>query len=230
MARTKQTARKDQQPFFKNTLSSVQGTQKPAWIHEQELQAEMERDWSTSEEQEGEQQQGVYKRKRIVTSDTKTELDSEARSAPWSGEEIPTNHRVTAGKTLPRGLGPLPSDEPRRHHGLLNAEDFEDTEEEPPQAAMAEDASAPYRKPSRRRKYFKIRPRKAPQQRAPAMKRRIPKALQEIRHYQKTGELLIRKALYAEMCRVGTYSNLGENSRDIHECLFKDMERHGYFL
>ena len=136
-----------------------------------------------------------------MTSDTKIELDSEAGSAPWSGEEIPTNHRVTAGKTLPRGLGALPSDEPRRHPGLLNAEDFEDTEEEPPQAAMAEDASAPYRKPSRRRKYFKIRPRKAPQQRAPAMKRRIPKALQEIRHYQKTAELLIRKAPFARVVK-----------------------------
>ena len=62
MARTKQTARKDQQPFFINTLSSVQGTQKPPWIHEQELRAEMERDW-LSEEQEGGQEQGVRKRK-----------------------------------------------------------------------------------------------------------------------------------------------------------------------
>ena len=107
---------------------------------------------------------------------------------------------------MPSGLGSLLSAPPGPHHGLLNAEDFEESEEETPQATAAaacdQPTAAPYRKPSRRRKFFKVRPRTATaQQRAPAVKRRIPKALQEIRHYQKTGELLIRKAPFARLVK-----------------------------
>ncbi|MCO5587223.1 hypothetical protein L7F22_041170 [Adiantum nelumboides] len=114
----------------------------------------------------------------------------------------------------------LPSHEPRRDHGLLNAEDFEDVEDEPVGAQGGveepvrahggfEDAQAPYRKPSRRKKeFFKVRPRRdhvpnptIPQQWAPAMKRRIPKAFQEICHYQKIADLLIRKAPFTRLVK-----------------------------
>ncbi|MCO5609823.1 hypothetical protein L7F22_064055 [Adiantum nelumboides] len=177
----------------------------------------MEREWSSEEQQYG---QPSRKKKRVVTSDTETKSDNEASSAPWSGQEIPSNHRVPAGKTLPGGLGALPSNEPRRDHGLLNAEDFEDVEDESagvqggveePVGAHGgfEDAQAPYRKRSCRKKiFFKVCPRRdhvpnptIPQQRAPAMKRRIPKALQEIRHYQKTADLLICKAPFARLVK-----------------------------
>ncbi|MCO5590385.1 hypothetical protein L7F22_044355 [Adiantum nelumboides] len=178
----------------------------------------MEREWSGEEQQYG---QSSRKKKWIVTSDTKTKSDSEASSAPWSGQEISSNHRVPIGKTLPGGLGALPSsDEPRHDHGLLNAEDFEDVEDEPvgaqggfeePVGAHGgfEDAQAPYCKHSRRKKkFFKVRPRRdhvpnptIPQQRAPAVMRRIPKAVEEIHHYQKTADLLIRKAPFARLVK-----------------------------
>ena len=217
MARTKQTARKD--PYFFYQLgSTVQGTQKPPWIIEQELREEMEREWS---DEQGEDEQPSHKRKRVVSSDSDTETASEdeARSAPWVGEDIPINHRVfTGGKTLPRGMGALPSDPHLGAHGLLNAEDFEDEEDQPqgaqggfdqPPEETTNTAPAPVRKASRRKKkFFKMRPRKGrvpdpsiPDQRAPAVKRRIPQALQEIRHYQKTAGLLISKAPFARLVK-----------------------------
>ena len=215
MARTKQTARKD--PYFFYQLgSTVQGTQKPPWIIEQELQAELDREWSY---EPGEDEQPSRKRKRIVSfgSDTETDTEDEATSAPWVGEDIPTNHQVFVGeKTVPRGIA-LPSDPPQGTHGLLNAEDVEDEEDEPQGAQggeMIETVPTLLRKPSRRKKkVFKVRPSRSrvpdpaiPQQRAPAVKRRIPKALQEIRHYQKTAELLILKAPFARLVKEILYS------------------------
>ncbi|MCO5611656.1 hypothetical protein L7F22_065911 [Adiantum nelumboides] len=177
----------------------------------------MEREWSCEEQQDG---QPSRKKKWVVTSDTRTETDSKASSAPWSRQEIPSNHRVSIGKTLLGGLGALPSDEPRRDHGLLNAEDFEDVENEPvgahggveePVGARGEleDVQAPYRKPThRKKKFLKVRPCKdhvpnptIPQQWAPAVKQHIPKALQEICHYQKTADLLIRKAPFVRLVK-----------------------------
>ncbi|MCO5560530.1 hypothetical protein L7F22_014145 [Adiantum nelumboides] len=158
--------------------------------------------------------------RRNETSDNETKMDSEASSTPWSGQEIPGNHRVPAGKTLLAGLGALLSDELRRDYGLLNAEDFEDVEDKPvgvhggveePVGAHGglEDAQAPYCKPShRKKKFFKVCPCRdhvpnpaIPQQRALAVKRCIPKALQEIRHYQKTVDLLIHNAPFARLVK-----------------------------
>ena len=209
MARTKQTARKDQPPLQYRAGSSVQGAQKPPWIHEQELRAELERDWSEFSEDEQHDQEPSRKKKKVVSSSSGTETDGgsdEAQSPPWSGVEIPPNHRIPiGGKTLP--LIPPP-------HGLLNTEDFEDEEAQTVGAhggdeGGEEQAPVSSRKPSRRKKtVFKLRPRRGhipnpaiPQRRAPAVKRRIPKALQEIRHYQKTADLLIRRAPFARLVK-----------------------------
>ena len=119
--------------------------------------AELEREWS---DEERENTEPSRKKKRVVSSssDTETDTEDEAPSAPWVGEQIPTNHRVpTGGKTLPRGVGALPSDEPA--HGLLNAKDIQETEadveplgahggfDEPPEATTAEAEAAPIRYP-----------------------------------------------------------------------------------
>ena len=132
MARTKQTARKDQPPLQYRAGSYVQGAQKPPWIHEQELRAELERDWSEFSEDEQHDQEPSRKKRKVVSSSSGTETDvgsDEARSPPWLGVEIPPNHQILiGGKTVPRGLGALPSDPRIPAHGLLNAEDFEDEE------------------------------------------------------------------------------------------------------
>ncbi|MCO5550373.1 hypothetical protein L7F22_003857 [Adiantum nelumboides] len=205
------TTDQDSNPVLVNLRRQV-------WHHFELVLQIMWKPQTTSEEQK--YGQPSRKKKRVVTSDTETKSDSEASSAPWSAQEIPSNHQVPTGKTLPGGLGALPSHEPRRDHGLLNAEDFENVEDEPDgvQGGLAEtvgahggfeDAQAPYRNPSRRKKkFFKVRPRRdhvpnptIPQQRAPAVKQRIPKALQEIHHYQKTTNLVTCKAPFTRLAK-----------------------------
>ena len=120
---------------------------------------------------------------RVVSDTDSTKSDEETdytlpSKAPWEGEYIPPIRPTTGGKTLPEGMGPLPShpDEAQTSKKVLHHK------------------SKYYRKPKRRPR---VPPALAQIPRVPVTKQRKCRAFAEIKHYQKFAKLLIRKAPFA---------------------------------
>ena len=127
--------------------------------------------------------------------------------APWEGDFIPT-HPFTGGKSLPSGMGSIPS-RPDLDDTEQEDEDAEREAEDDEEPHMEEDLMpTPSKRPNRRKlKFFKKRKHKPTQDaqvqipRVPQQKRRYCRAFAEIKHYQKTTDLLIRRAPFARTCK-----------------------------
>ena len=196
MARTKQTARK-YPPANKNTLKGAQrpATPSASWSgstrkrsklpkKRRRMTEQYDRSGETSEEQHTDDERREEDRENPPTDDERRDegTDSEATEseepqsdarAPWEGESFPVNHRVTTGgKSLPLPNQPIPKTTKKS-----------------------------------KSKFYK----KREQTRAPNVNVQIPrrarksrpysKVFAEIKHYQKSVELLIRKAPFARTCK-----------------------------
>lgn len=176
MARTKQTAKKN----GPKSTTGGKGIKRPA---------------------QGESSQAAPRRMKECANrhpeeldSDRTETDSEDSAPPWGGQQIPGTVRTsTAGKTLPRGMGALPSD-PRPQEEESTDEEF--IPEDPAPTPKRRHKSKFYKKPARRQL-----PAQAALPRRPRRVRRFNRAFAEIRHYQKSVELLIRRAPFARTCR-----------------------------
>ena len=206
MARTKQTAKKDVPPN-RNTLH---GTQRPPWMAPPQKRprtpgrscftSSASTTWRSDTPRPATSAgrvKGKAQRWRTEADNTsesteddeppiqprggQSEEESE-QEPPWAHQEIPRTHRATVGgKTLPRGMGPMPGDpdieqpSASRHANRRKTKIFKAPKRRPP--APPRNVQAPPRQPQRRRK--------------------ICRAFQEIRHYQKSTDLLIRRAPFA---------------------------------
>ncbi|KAH7444517.1 hypothetical protein KP509_02G080900 [Ceratopteris richardii] len=118
---------------------------------------------------------------------------------PWGNEEIPTNHRVTvAGKTLPSNQGAIPNDQEREQSQQQHPEQGESSR----RVQRKKKFFQPRRRPPQPRPQENVQRRPPPPQaRAPQRRRRYTKAFAEIRHYQKTAELLIPRRPFARVVK-----------------------------
>lgn len=210
MPRTKQTAR----VHYPNK-NTVQGTQRPPWADNVTNKPRKGKRSRTptrpnpaytrsappenppSDEDRTNQDNRDEHRNERDSEATDTDSQQSEAQAPWEGEVIPVNHRVTiGGKTLPPGRGPLPTQEEHVAASL----------HEPPIEDEPEFATR--RVHRRKSKFYKKPVKKAPphnvqvpQPRRPRKQRRPCRAFAEIRYYQKRVDLLIRRAPFARTCK-----------------------------
>ncbi|KAH7296203.1 hypothetical protein KP509_26G013100 [Ceratopteris richardii] len=126
-------------------------------------------------------------------------LASEKWKSSLGPLQIPTNHRVTvAGKTLPSNKGAIPNDQEREQSQQQHPEQGERSR----RVQRKKKVFQPRRRPPQPRPQENVQRRpQPPQARTPQRRRRYTKAFAEIRHYQKTAELLIPRRPFARVVK-----------------------------
>ena len=119
---------------------------------------------------------------------------------PWQNAVIPPLHPKVGGKSISKMREQEKKTRKRRHDIVSDTSDEEEEEQREEQAQEQPKAAESSKQRQKRKKYYKPRKSQATQ-RAPVRQRVGMAALYEIRHYQKTSDLLIRKAPFQRTCK-----------------------------